>query len=124
MAFVVNWLHNRLILHKTLCFNCCSIPAALIHGDETCKVLLDPIHLPQHLTQDAFIIVDPGIMIADLKGSITHSVLHLFYVSGYLPIIHDSYGNQLVQTPQILLDVLGACIVPWLGHPVKIRGNI
>ena len=119
MASQVNWLHNGLFFHWTFLCNGCSIdPAALVHGDELLKVLLNPIHLPQHLAQGAFVIVNPGVMIADLMGSVAHSVLHLFYVSGYLPVIHDSYGNHLIQTPQIFLDVLNACVVLWLSHPV------
>ena len=124
MASEVNWLHNGLFFHWTLLCNSRSNPAALVHGDETRKVLLDPIHLPQHFPQSAFVIVNPGVMVADLKGSVAHSILHLFYVTGYLPVIHDSYGNHLIQTPQIFLNVLDTYIVPWLSHPVRINGNI
>ena len=119
----MNWLHNWLFFHWTLLCNSRSNPAALVHGDEMCKVLLDPIHLPHHLVQGGFIIIDPGVMVVDLKGSVAHSVLHLFYNAGYLPVIHNSYGDYLIQPPQTFLDVLDAGIVPWLSHSAKIRGN-
>ena len=67
VASEVFWLHNWFFLHWTLRFDSCSVdPASLVHGDEALKIFLDPIHFSHHLSQGAFIVIDPGIMVTDL----------------------------------------------------------
>ena len=97
--------------------------AILVHGHEALKVLLNPVHFTHDFSEITFIIIDAGIMIADLKGSLTHCFAHTLHFSSHFLIVHDTYCKHFIQSPQIIFNVHNTYAFARLCHSAYLSRN-
>ena len=88
----------------------------LVQRYEMLKILLDLIHLPHHLTETTLIVIDTSVVIANLVRGVADCVCHFLYILGHLSIVHNTDGEKLIHTSQILLNIHHPTIIPCLSH--------